>query len=192
LRVSSLPLVGDDTSDPDLGSIYQRVREANGSIGNLYRLLAHSPKLLGAWIDFAWTLRFDVESDRQLRELMIVRVAHLTQAEYEWNAHWKVALAVGVPEAKLRALQHWRDSEEFSPEERLALEMTEELTMTTDLAGETLGRVRSAFGDTQAVELVLTAAFYSCVSRVTKGLSVPLEPADPVVPALAPPSDAGG
>jgi hypothetical protein len=39
---------------------------------------------------------------------------------------------------------------------------------------------------------VLTAAFYSCVSRVTKGLSVPLEAPDPTVPLLDALLDATG
>jgi AhpD family alkylhydroperoxidase len=182
--MDSIPMVADDTDDADLIRVYERIRQANGSIGNLYRVLGNAPVMLEAWIDFAWKLRFDVAADRGRRELAILRVAQLTQAEYEWQAHWKAALAVGVPEDKLRAVSAWRDSSALSPAERLVIEMAEELTMTTTLAPGTLGRLRGVFGDRQTVELVLTVAFYSCVSRVVKGLAVPAEPADPEVPSL--------
>jgi 4-carboxymuconolactone decarboxylase len=182
--MDSFPMVADDTDDPDLRRIYERIREANGSIGNLYRVLGTAPAMLEAWIDFAWKLRFDTEADRGIRELAILRIAQLTRAEYEWRAHWKAALGVGVPEAKLRAVSDWRTSEALSPEERLVLEMAEELTTSTTLSSGTLERMRATFGDRQTVELVLTAAFYSCVSRVVKGLAVAPEALDPAVPAL--------
>jgi 4-carboxymuconolactone decarboxylase len=182
--MDSIPMVGDDTDDPDLIAVYERIRQAQGSIGNLYRVLANAPAMLGAWIDFAWTLRFAPAADRGLRELAILRIAQLTEAEYEWRAHWKAALGVGLPEEKLLAVSAWRESGVLSDEERLVLEMAEELTTTTTLSGPLMARLRAVFGDQQAVELVLTAAFYSCVSRVVKGLAVPSEPADPSVPAL--------
>jgi len=182
--MDSFPMVTDDTDDPDLIRVYERIRQANGSIGNLYRVLGNAPAMLEAWIDFAWRLRFDVAADRGRRELAILRIAQLTQAEYEWRAHWRAALGVGVPEEKLRAVADWRSSDVLSEEERLVLEMAEELTTTTTLAEGTLARMRTAFGAPQTVELVLTAAFYSCVSRVVKGLAVAAEPADPGVPAL--------
>ena len=182
--MDSFPMVADDTDDPDLIRIYERIRQANGSIGNLYRVLGNAPAMLEAWIDFAWKLRFDVVADRGRRELAILRIAQLTQAEYEWRAHWKAALGVGVPEEKLRAVSDWRSSDVLSAEERLVLEMAEELTTTTTLSAPTLARMRETFGDGQTVELVLTAAFYSCVSRVVKGLAVAAEAVDPSVPAL--------
>src|ERR1700730_7435709 len=132
--MDSIPMVAGDTDDPDLARIYERIRQANGSIGNLYRVLGNAPAMLEAWIDFAWTLRFGPGADRGLRELAILRIAQLTQAEYEWRAHWKAALGVGVPEEKLRAVAAWPAGGVLSDEEGLVVEMAGELTTTTTLA----------------------------------------------------------
>ena len=38
-------------------SVAARVQQAGAPGVNLYRALAHAPRLLDAWIDFAWALR---------------------------------------------------------------------------------------------------------------------------------------
>jgi alkylhydroperoxidase family enzyme len=182
----TLPLVGDDTTDPTLSAVYDRIRTANGSISNLYRTLANAPDMLEAWIEFAWKLRFGPSADRLLREVGIMKVAHLTQAPYEWAAHWKLSVSLGLDEAKLAAIPTWEESDLFTPEEELVLEVATELTRGGHLDEATLARVQGTFGDAQTVELVLTIAFYSCVARVLEGLHVPQEPAAPGQPPLPP------
>jgi alkylhydroperoxidase family enzyme len=176
----------DDPTDPELLPTYERIQDAMGSVCNLYRTLGHAPAMLESWIDFAWRLRFDVAADRGMRELAILRISQLTQTNYEWHGHWGLARAVGVPEDKLLAVADWRASEVLTEDERLMIEMAEELTITTTLAPDTLGRMEHTFGERQTVELVLTAAFYSCVARVVKGLAVAPEIPDPTVPPLPP------
>ena len=174
--MDGMPLVGSDTTDPTLQRVFERVQGAHGRINNLYQILANAPTMLEAWIDFAWTLRADAKSDRALRELMIMRVAQLSEADYEWQAHWPMALESGVTEEKLDGLAEWEQSDRYSAEERLVLMIAEELTVTGALKPRTLADVRGHFGEEQTVELVLTAAFYSCVSRVLLGLGVPMQP----------------
>src|SRR3954453_1426722 len=58
---------------------------------NLYRCLAHAPDLLRAWIAFAWALRGNSATSRQLRELMILRTATLHHSPYEWHQHRRMA-----------------------------------------------------------------------------------------------------
>ncbi len=176
--MDGMPLVGNDTTDPTLRRVFDKVLDARGSLNNLYQVLANAPVMLEAWIEFAWTLRADAVSDRALRELMILRVAQLSDADYEWGAHAPMAAEAGVSEEQLEQLGHWRDAGVYDEQERLVLTIADELTETVELRPETLEEVRRTFGDQQTVELVLTAAFYSCVSRVLRGLAVPLESGD--------------
>jgi 4-carboxymuconolactone decarboxylase len=172
-----LALVGDDQPDPALGATYDFVRSRVGQVPNLYRTLAHAPNLLQGWIDFAWALRNDARTDRALRELVIMRTAQLNETNYEWTHHWKMAVAAGVSEDKLNALDGWRDSTLFSPAERVVLEMADQLAATTRLTDDAWQALAAMFDERQVVELVLTASFYACVSRVLGGLAVPLEEA---------------
>lgn len=179
--------VRDLDSDPRLRGVRERV-EAAGPLPHLYRHLAHAPFLLAGWVDFAWSLRHDAASDRGVRELVIMRKAHLATADYEWRHHWEMAVAAGVPEAKLRAVPDWGAATVFSGPERAALAMTDELSTAGRLTAATWAGLAEHFDARQAVELVVTAAFYTCVSQILAALEVGLEERYSAVPPVPPPT----
>ncbi|HEY2562059.1 MAG TPA: carboxymuconolactone decarboxylase family protein [Acidimicrobiales bacterium] len=180
-----LPLLSGTEGDERVRAVYDRVSEGFGHWPNLYATLANAPDLLAAWVDFAWTLRAVPESDRALRELAIMRVAQLSGSDYEWQAHWPMALDAGVPTAKLTALDDWRNAGHFSADERLVLGATESLTSAGELSVTERSQLVATFGEQQMVEMVLTIAFYSCVSRVLGGLGVPADHRDEQAPGFA-------
>jgi 4-carboxymuconolactone decarboxylase len=182
--MSRMPLRPGDADD--VAAIYDRVTESAGGVPNLYRSLAHAPKLLEGWITYAWTLRADAVSDRGLRELLILRVAQLTSVDYVWRSHYKPAMKGGVEPAKLDALANWAQSDLFSGVEQAALLLTDELTESVHIADSTWDAVRAHFDDQQAVELVLTIAWYCNVARVNSALGVPLEAGHDKIPPLPP------
>jgi alkylhydroperoxidase family enzyme len=176
-----LPLLsGDD--DERLRLLHARVVDGMGRWPNLYATLANAPDLLAAWVDFAWALRAVPDSDRALRELAIMRVAQLTGSDYEWQAHLAMVTEAGVPAEKLTALGAWRHTPAYSTDERLVLGATESLTSSGELSATERSQLIATFGEQQTVELVLTIAFYSCVSRVLGGLGVPADERDENAP----------
>jgi 4-carboxymuconolactone decarboxylase len=181
-----IPLVGDDTDDPAVTKTFDYVRSAVARIPNLYRTLAHSPEVLDGWLAFAWPLRHAAQTDRSVRELIIMRTAQLTGADYEWRQHHAMATDAGVTAAQLGSLGSWPSSDAFSAAERVALGMTDELSATAELGDDTWTALRGVYGERECVELVMTAAFYQCVSRVLGGLAVPLEADVDGVPAIDP------
>lgn len=170
--MSRLPLVPDDADDPDLAAVFDLFRDRDRAVPELYRTLGNSPKLLRAWTRFAWPLRNDSTTSRALRELIIMRVAQLTEAETEWMAHWDMALEAGNTPEKLAALAGWESSDAFTDEERVVLAFTDEMTGDVEVSATTYAAVEERFGPGEIVELTLTAAFYSCVSRVLRTLDV--------------------
>ena len=67
----------------------------------------------------------------------------------------------------------------------VVLSATESLTVTGELSDAERGQLIDRFGEQQTVELVLTIAFYSCVSRVLGGLGVPSDERGEKAPGLA-------
>lgn len=170
--MARLPLVDDHAGSSES---FTRSNQGFGFVPNLYRTLANAPALLDAWIPFAWALREQCESPRSLRELCVLRVAILTDAEYEWDAHVPMALAAGVTIEAVTALRDWESSELFSGVEGAALAATDELIHSAALTDATWQRLRTHLEQQQCIEVVLTIAFYACVSRVIRGLDIPLE-----------------
>ena len=144
----------------------------------LYRSLGNAPAMLQGWVDLAWPLRNDARTSRRLRELIIMRVAQLTGTAYEWLAHYDMAVAQGVPEATLEQLTSWRTNADLDDVEREVLAMTDELTLDLEVGEATWAALAERYEPGELVELVLTAAFYSCVSRVLRTLRLPVDPTD--------------
>lgn len=174
--MARLPLVDVESADPELRAVFERARQAQGQVSSLYRTLANSPRMLDAWIGMAWPLRNDPDTRRSLRELVIMRVAQLTGARYEWAHHWALAVGSGVPEGQLHALRSWRQSDAFDESERAVLAYTDEVTEQVAASDGAFTELARHFEPGAIVELTLTAAFYCCVSRTLRSLAVDLEP----------------
>lgn len=151
-----------------------RIEELWGRPVNLYRALANHPALVGAWTEFANSIRNESHTPRALRELMILRSGQLQRSEYEWAQHLKMARKAGVREAQIAALAQWRDSSEFDARERAALELCEAVT-AGKVSDAVYANVMREFNTTEYVELSLTAAFYAMVGRMLDAMQVELE-----------------
>jgi 4-carboxymuconolactone decarboxylase len=173
--MARLPLVPSEPDDPILEEVFARFAAEGRAPIELYRVLAHSPKLLRAYSGLATALRYEAETPRALRELVILRTAQLTGSEYEWAHHRKMALAAGVPERQIEQLERWPESDAFDGRERTALRLAEEAHEIA-VSDETLAELRRVFSDGEAVELVLLATFYQAVARVLQALAVEIEP----------------
>ncbi len=144
---------------------------------NLYRALAHAPELLRAWVHFAWALRGQSATSRQLRELMILRAATLHHSPYEWHQHRRMAAEAGVTDYEIAELEMWRSSKAFDAATRAALAFTD--AIANGQVPESVNQELAAhFELAQRIELTVTAAFYSMVPRVLHTLGVPIEDDD--------------
>src|SRR5918998_1925568 len=155
-------------------SVAARVQQTGAPGANLYRALAHAPRLLESWIDFAWALREHCDTPRRLRELVILRTAQRTLSRYEWHQHRLMAAEAGVDEHQVAELPMWRTSPAFTDAERAALALTDAL-VEGHVPDEVNATVDKHFGPQARVELTLTAAFYCAVPRLLDGLRVPVE-----------------
>jgi alkylhydroperoxidase family enzyme len=174
-----LPLVAADTDDPALAKVFDVFRTRGREVPNLYRTLGNAPPMLQAWVDLAWPLRNQSTTSRGLRELIIMRVAQLTDARYEWIAHHDMAIESGNSAEAIAALKDWRNSDVFSDEERVLLALTDEITTDLEVSDATWADLAERWQPGELIELILTAAFYSCVSRTLRTLRMPVDVTDP-------------
>ena len=170
--MARLEPVDADTTDPALSRVFGVFRESGREVPLLYRLLGNSPAMLDAWTGMAWPLRSEPTTSRALRELQIMRVAVLTRASFEWIAHWPAALRAGATREQLEALDDPAASALFDEPEKATLRCTDEIIIDGAASAESVERLKSHFGEAECIELILTAAFYSCVSGTLLSLGV--------------------
>lgn len=143
-----------------------RVREAGREPGGLYRRLAHSSGILDSWISFASDLREEPGLPRNIRELVIMRVAQLVRSGYELRQHRAMALASGVTDEQLDALGDRRATELFDSREMACLAFCESLVTRNEIAPPVWAHVHEVLTDAEIVELVVTIGFYCMVAKV--------------------------
>jgi 4-carboxymuconolactone decarboxylase len=178
------PRVGLAADDGPAAETLARLQAEAGGVPVIYRALGNAPALLEAWIGVGWTLRKDVDADRALCELVVLRVAQLTGSDYVWRSHYRMALKEGVRQEQVDELAAWSASAHFSAQERSVLAMTDELTAGAGVDDDVWSAAVAELADRETVELVLTAAWYSCVARTVAALRIPLEPHHSRVPPV--------
>ena len=150
-------------------------RERRAPVGNIFRTLAHTPGLLRRFLSLGGDLRNKTKLDPKLRELAILTVGRLTNAQYEFTHHWNLALRVGVPRNQLEALADYATSPAFTEHERAVIRFATESTQNVRVSDATFDALREFLDNERIVELVQEVAFYNMVVRILEPLQVEVE-----------------
>ncbi|MHC3473587.1 carboxymuconolactone decarboxylase family protein [Streptomyces sp. 7R007] len=166
-------LPGTDGSGDVAGRIRAR---RGGDLRPLDRMLLHSPQLADGWNSLLGAIRQRISLPADIRELVILRIAVLNRADYEWTAHEADARAAGLSEAQLAALRAEDAGARACLDERQCrvLAYTDAMTRDVHVPGEVFDAVRAHFTTPELVELTATVAAYSMVSRFLVALDVEL------------------
>jgi len=74
----------------------------------------------------------DLRIDRQLAQLLRLRVSQLNNCTYCLNLHYQAAREAGIPRPKIDTLSAWWETELYSDAEQAALRYAEALTRAAD------------------------------------------------------------
>jgi alkylhydroperoxidase family enzyme len=168
----------DDKTNPELAELAGRIRGARrGNLINVYRLLLHSPGLAESWLAYNNAVRWRTGLEGRLREIVIIRVAHLNGAAYVVKQHVpELALAEGLTLAECDALTDWQPSKVFSERERAALAYTDAVTRDVAVPDTVFAPLREHFSERQIVELTVLIGTYNMQTRVLRALAIDPEP----------------
>jgi len=166
-----VPLVVGGTR-PELKEIEERILKERGRISLLYQVLLNSAPIAQGWEAMLTAVRNKSSVPADLRELMILRVAVLNKASFEFEAHIPHALKAGVPQEKIDALRSLTLSNLFTDEEILVLQMTDHMTRDVEVPAELMAKVTQQYSAEKVVELVATVAAYNMVSRFLVALNI--------------------
>jgi alkylhydroperoxidase family enzyme len=175
--MARIPLI-EEAEHPELAEVIGRIKAGRrGGLLNVYKLLLHSPALAQTWFDHNGAVRWKTELSGRLREIVIIRIAHLNGVDYVLAQHVPgLAVAEGLSLAECEALADWRATALFDARERAALAYAEAMTLGTSVPDAVFAEVRRHFGDREIVELSVLIGTYIMHNRVMKALAIDLEP----------------
>ena len=174
-RLDPLPV---DQLDPELRAAF-----GDGPVLNIFRTLAHHPKLLKRWLVFGNHVLAKSTLPPRERELAILRVGWLCRAEYEWSQHVGIAKASGVSDEEIARVARGPDAEGWSGSDRALLRAVDELHSGSFVCDDTWAALSSHYDARQLIDLVFTVGQYHMVSMALNTLGVQLEQGAPRFPA---------
>jgi uncharacterized peroxidase-related enzyme len=175
-RIATISMVDDANATPEAREIFKHVEAAMGRVPNLARVVAHSPPILGAFMQLAGVVAMPHKVPMDLKELAVLRVAELNGCPYCAGMHKPMMRQMGIAEEKISSISERRIKVGvFSELESAILQLADEMTEDVAAKPETVARIREKFGEDGAVELMMTIAFYNLMTRLTDTSGVPLE-----------------
>ena len=161
-------------SKPELAAQEAQIMAERGRISPLYGVLLNSPPIAHGWEQMLSAVRNRNSLPAGLRELVILRVAVLNRAPYEFEAHVPHALAAGVSAEAVEASRSMPLSAgaPFTDAQRVALRLTDAMTRDIDVPDALYAEVRQHFNAQGQIDLVATVAAYNMVSRFLVALQI--------------------
>jgi uncharacterized peroxidase-related enzyme len=150
-------------------------RRKYGAVLDASLVWARAPKVfLGVALLYGMIDRWSSPIDPVLRSLVTVRVSQLNGCRFCIDINSATLLKRGVRSEKIAVLNTWEKSDQFSEQERAALEYAEAVTLRSDAIDEGLmERLKKYFDDDAIVELTALIAFQNLSSKFNSALGVP-------------------
>jgi AhpD family alkylhydroperoxidase len=166
---------------PDQAALVDRIRKGRrGTVINVYKTLLHTPDVASVWLDLVNVVRWKVDLDGRLREIVIVRIGYLNRCAYVVNQHVpELTTPEGLSKEECAALADWRASAFFSERERAALAYADAMTREIDVPEAVFAALRKHFNERQIVELTVLIGTYNMHTRVGQALQIDPEPHHP-------------
>jgi len=173
--MARLAHVDEDSPGVDAELLRAIRKRRGGELLNLDRQLLHSSPLARGWNGLMGAIRGEMRLDGALRELVILRVAVLNRADYEFTQHAPVALAEGLSQEQLNAVRSWQDSALFDARARDVLAYADAMTLQVQVPQPLFDALRLQLDAREVVELTATVAAYNMVSRFLEALQIEIE-----------------
>lgn len=146
----------------------------------LHRTLAHSPKIMQAWMVFAEPVLLDSSLLPRDREIAILRIAWNARSAYEWGMHSMVARRIGMTDEDIAATTKPPHETDFSLHEQALLGAVDDIMNGWKIGDENWAVLADTFSDQNFVDLSLLIGEFLLVALTLNSLGV--EPEDGLAP----------
>jgi len=138
----------------------------------LFLTLGRHRRLFRGWLRFAGRLMPRGTLPRRDTELVILRVAHLRDCDYEYHHHVRLGRRAGIGAAELERLREGPAAAGWGDRERALLTAVDELHAGGDVSDATWASLARHLDDRGLIELVLLAGHYEMLATAIGTLRI--------------------
>lgn len=142
---------------------------------HLFNVLGQHRLLFLAWLPFSGYLLYAGKLSRKDAELVILRVGHLRNCEYELQQHRRLAKSRGVDAELQTRIFEGPDAEGLTDRQRVLITATDEFVITRSMSPETWAALSGIYTRAQLIEFCTLAGQYDALAATMATLKIPLD-----------------
>ena len=142
---------------------------------NVLGTLARHPALMHAFHSFNGHILSSSTLTPRQRELLILRVAAVRDAEYEWEQHVILAGEAGIDDQEIARVRLGADASGWSPFDAAMLRAVDELVTDALVSDATWAALAEAMDDQQLMDLVFTVGAYDLLAMAFRSFGIELD-----------------
>ena len=142
---------------------------------NALGTLAQHPDLTKAFNTFNGHVIYNTSLSPRQRELLVLRVAHLRDSEYEWKQHLVLAADAGITDDEVAAVQQGPDADGWSTGEAALVRAVDELLADARIADPTWAALAEDLDTHQLMDVVFTVGAYDLIAMAFRTFGIELD-----------------
>ena len=148
--------------------------KVNGSVVNIFRVLMNHPKLARSWSRFAGYILGQQTLPAREREILILRIGWLNQAQYEWEQHVRIGKSAGLTDAEIDQITKGPKAG-WDRNDAALVQAADDLFENSVVSDETWKTLSERYNTEQMMDAVFTIGQYNLVSWALNSFGVPLD-----------------
>jgi 4-carboxymuconolactone decarboxylase len=144
-------------------------------VGGPFIPLLRSPELMDRLQAVGEHLRFHNSLPQKLVEMTILITARHWTQQYEWNAHYPLALKAGLKAAIADAVSVGRRPESMAEDEEAIYNFVSELLQNHSVSDPTYARVLMRFGEQGIIDAAGIVGYYSTLGMIMNVARTPAQ-----------------
>ena len=146
---------------------------------NVFRMAARAPDVLEPFQALTVAVLHGGELDIRTKEILVLRIAHLTGAGYEREHHRRIARGAGLTEDMIERLNTPGEVTGLEADDDRLVRVADRITRHVRLGEQLLAELADRYTAQETTEIIFCCAFYNMVSRFLESTQVPLEVTPP-------------
>jgi len=146
-----------------------------GPVTNIMATLANYSKLYKRWRVFGNHVLFKSSLPPREREILILRIGWLCQAEYEWGQHVIIGKQAGLNDEEIIRIIEGPNADGWDVFDATLVRAVDELYIDSFISDATWQKIAVKYNKHQLIDLVFTVGQYNLVSMALNTLGVQLE-----------------
>jgi alkylhydroperoxidase family enzyme len=142
---------------------------------NVLGMLARHPALAQAFNTFNGHILFGTSLSPRQREMLVLRVAAVRQAAYEWRQHVVLAADAGLTPEEVAWVEEGPSAPGWSPLDAALMSAVDELVRSATVTDATWEVLAAELDVEQLMDLVFTVGAYDALAMAFRTFGVPLD-----------------